>query len=62
MDIKAFKPYHYFLERSNAVLIELNSNQGLVLFKQTHIVRSTLALITPILAVSQPKILQINLS
>ena len=62
MDIKAFKSHHYFLQRFNAVLIELNSNQGLVLFRQTQIVRSTLALITPILTVSQPKILQINLS
>ena len=38
-----------------------DSNKGLVLFRQTQIFKSTLALINPIFTVSQPKILQINL-
>ena len=48
------------MERSYAILIELNSNQGLVLFRQTQFLRSTLALKIPIFIVSGPKILQIN--
>ena len=60
MDSKVIKPHQYFLERSYAVLIELNSSQGLVLFRQTQFIRSTLALKIPIFTVSRPKILQIN--
>ena len=58
MHSKFMKGHQCFLERSYAVLIELNSNQGLVLFRQTQIFRSTLTLITHAFAVSQPKILQ----
>ena len=60
MDSKVIKPHQCFLETSYAVLIELNSNQGLVLFRQTQFLRSTLALKIPIFTVSRPKILQIN--
>ena len=43
MNLKIFKPYQCSLEKPYAVLIELknNSDQGLCLFRQKQILRSS---------------------
>ena len=41
MDSKVIESYQCSLERSHTVSIELNSNQGLVLFRQKQMRRST---------------------